>query len=314
MNINYLKEFTVLANAKNYWEASERLYINQSTLSKHIKAMEAELGVPLFTRTTRRVELTKYGEALLPYAQSIARTEFQYSALLMQMQNQDKDLLTLGTIPTMAQYDITKLFLQFKQLFPESSIKIIEEDANQLPELLLSHKCELIFTRETRLDFEKKLFYDDQLTRIPYMKDYMIALLHRNHPMAGRSEIALRELKDEHFCLIKENSMIYNLCVDACQAANFIPNIVFTSHRLESIFDMVSNGDHIALLMNRHVRPIKKTSFANNPPWVPVPVVPSISTQLSLCYLKNVTLSKTAKNFVAFCEQEFLKNKTTEGL
>ena len=58
MNTDYLKEFVVLAETKNFWEASDRLYMNQSTLSKHIKNLETDLGVDLFSRTTRRVELT----------------------------------------------------------------------------------------------------------------------------------------------------------------------------------------------------------------------------------------------------------------
>ena len=68
MNTEYLKEFVVLAETKNFWEASDRLYMNQSTLSKHIKSLENELGVDLFLRTTRRVELTNYGQTFLPYA------------------------------------------------------------------------------------------------------------------------------------------------------------------------------------------------------------------------------------------------------
>ena len=311
MNITYLKEFTVLAEVKNYWEASERLYINQSTLSKHIKSMEDELGVPLFTRTTRRVELTEYGEALLPYAQSITRAEFEYSATLMQMQEREKNLLTLGTIPTMTQYGITKLFLEFKKLYPESNVRFTEEDATQLPELLASRKCELILTRESRLDFEKNFLNDEQIVRIPYMKDHLIAVLNRNHPLASRRELSLRDLKDERFCMIKENSMLYNLCVDACHAANFIPKIAFTSHRLGSILDMVSNGEYVALLTNFHVKPPEMApSYSSEPLWVPVPITPQITTQLSLCYLKNAPLSKTAKNFVAFCEERFLQKDT----
>lgn len=47
MNTENLKEFIVLAETKNFWEASERLYMNQSTLSKHIKNLESELGISL---------------------------------------------------------------------------------------------------------------------------------------------------------------------------------------------------------------------------------------------------------------------------
>lgn len=67
MNTEYLKEFVVLAETKNLGEASDHLYMNQSTLSKHIKSLENELGINLFLRTTRRVELTNYGQTFLPY-------------------------------------------------------------------------------------------------------------------------------------------------------------------------------------------------------------------------------------------------------
>ena len=87
MNTEYIHEFVVLAETKNFWEASERLFMNQSTLSKHIKSLEIELGVPLFTRTTRRVELTNYGHTFLPYAQSIARAEFSGTSAIKQLLN-----------------------------------------------------------------------------------------------------------------------------------------------------------------------------------------------------------------------------------
>ena len=59
MDIIYFKEFAVLAVMQNYWAAAERLFIGQSSLSKHIKTLEKHLGAPLFDRTTRKVELTE---------------------------------------------------------------------------------------------------------------------------------------------------------------------------------------------------------------------------------------------------------------
>lgn len=306
MNLSYFKEFTVLAETKNFWEASERLYLNQSTLSKHIRSMEQELGVELFKRTTRRVELTNYGEALLPYAETIARTEFEYSALLIQMQNYEKGLLTLGTIPSMAQYNITNILLAFQEKYPDSVVKVTEDDANNLIALLHNKKCELVFARETKLAFEQNFLTDNKIVRIPYIQDYMIALLPASHPLADRTEITLRELKDEKFCMIKENSMMYNLCVNACHAANFIPQIAFTSHRLESLSDMVANGSYVALLMNQHVLPPEQAQYSLDCPWVPVRITPTISTQISLCYLKDIPLSKTAQNFVNFFQQLYM--------
>lgn len=302
MNTDFLKEFTVLAETKNFWEASERLYLNQSTLSKHIKQMETELGVPLFTRTTRRVELTGYGEALLPYAQSIIKAELEYSTLFMQMQNAEKGTLSLGTLPAMAQYNITALFAAFRKKYPDSSVKIVEDDPKNLLRLLLSKKCELVFTRETKLSFEKNFMEDGAVVRIPYIRDHLVALLPKKHPLAGAQSLSLRELKDEHFCLVKEDSLMYDICTAACQAANFIPKIAFTSHRLDSIMDMVSNGSHVALLMDRHLQPPEDALFSSEPPWTVVDITPPIYSQVSLCYAKEQKLSASARNFVdLFC-------------
>ena len=70
MDINYFKEFVVLAQTGNFMEAADILYSSQSTLSKHIKSMESELGVPLFDRTTRKVKISKYGQLLAALCQA----------------------------------------------------------------------------------------------------------------------------------------------------------------------------------------------------------------------------------------------------
>lgn len=300
MNTSYFKEFIILAETKNYWEAAERLYLNQSTLSKHIKAMENELGVPLFTRTTRHVELTKYGETLLPYAQTIVKTEFQYSSELIQLQNSEKGLVVLGSIPSMAQYRITSLLLSFRKEHPESIIKIIEDDPVNLINLLYTEKCELIFMRESVLDYEKNALEDTKIGRVPYVRDHLVALLPSGHPLSGQKQISLRDIKDEKFCMIKENSMMYDLCIRACQAANIIPDIDFTSHQLESIFDMVAAGSHVALLMNLHTNAPQNNTQFGPPPWTTADITPEISSQISVCYLKNRKLSATAQNFLNF--------------
>ena len=275
--------------------------------------MESELGVPLFDRSTRRVELTEYGKALLPYARSITRSEFEYSSLLMQMQNREKGIMTLGTIPPMAQYGIIGLLAAFQNEYPDSHVAILEEDSQNLLPLLQDKKCELIFLRESKLDFEKNFLEDQQLIRIPFVHDHLIALLPSSHPLAGKKQVTLRELKDEHFCLIKEGTLLYEMSVNACQASGFIPNISFTSHRIEGILDMVSSGNHIALLTNLHVTLPKKAFIHENCPWVPVDLVPNIVSQISLCYLANGHLSNSAQTFVNFCQRRWIE-KTGSAL
>ena len=68
MEIDYIREFITLAQVQNYMAAAEESYISQPSLTKHIKAIEMELGVSLFDRTTRKVHLNQFGRTFLPYA------------------------------------------------------------------------------------------------------------------------------------------------------------------------------------------------------------------------------------------------------
>lgn len=310
MNTTYLREFLVLSETKNYWEASERLFMNESTLSKHMKSLEAELGVTLFDRTTRRVALTEYGSALYPYAQEILKQEFDLQSLMQQLKNEKKGLLSLGSIPTMVQYHIINLWLSFYQLHPDCQIKILEADPKQLIEALYNRTCELIFQRELSPVPTDHASRDSSLEYLPYIQDHLVAILPCHHPLAQNKSIHLRELADENFCFIKEGSLMNDLCTSACQAAGFIPQVVFTTHRIESILDMVTNGSCVALLMNHHVLPPIGTAETARP-FATVDIVPYVHSQVSLCYLKDRKLSPTADAFVSYCKESFVDHPIT---
>ena len=80
MKIEYLNEFLVLARCLNYVVAADMLFLSQSTLTRHIQALEEFYGVSLFDRSTRKMTLTKEGELLIPYAKAILNKYGEYLA------------------------------------------------------------------------------------------------------------------------------------------------------------------------------------------------------------------------------------------
>ncbi len=109
MELNYIKEFVHLAEVGNFLSAAEDLYISQSSLSKHIKAIETELNTPLFFRTTKKITLTEAGSVFLKYATEIAKQQEDYKKALNDLLNRDANSVNIGVLPTMAQYDITDI-------------------------------------------------------------------------------------------------------------------------------------------------------------------------------------------------------------
>jgi LysR family transcriptional regulator, transcription activator of glutamate synthase operon len=285
MEINYLREFIVLAQTGNFIEAAELLFTSQSSLSKHIKNIETELGVPLFDRTTRKVELSKFGQILLPEAKQIIELQDKYTAILQSSLETNRDILTLGSIHAMAQYKITDILVNFKNNNPRSTINVTLAGYKELKEMLRQKKGELVFIRDTNE-------VEEDLVKIPFAVDTLVAVLPATHPLAALKMIPLQMLADEDLLLIEEHTFLYRLCVNACRESGFEPKVAYADDRFENLVDLVTQGMGVALLMKR------LALYISSPKIAIVDITPPVSTYINLCYLKGVHLSDAAKQFV----------------
>ena len=301
MEISYFKDFVILAETQNYWAAAERLFIGQSSLSKHIKTLEKSLGAPLFDRTSRKVELTEFGKLMLPYAQSVSKLQYEYEAAAFNFLHQENEVLNIASVPVMAQYNITDILVRFQLDFPSVQINTHEADTLDVREWLLERKCELGFFRDSVAYLEHDPDKEARLTKVPFCQDRLVAILPKDHPLAGEKQIELNQLAREYFALIKKDTMPYTLCMRACREAGFVPEVLFTSHSLEAILDMVTKGSCVSLLFANHVAYPIDSVLSIAPPFAVVPVTPEIQTTVYLGHLKNTPLSPAAAHFVEYC-------------
>lgn len=285
MELNYIKEFVVLAEMGNYLKASESLFIAQSSLSKHIQALEKELNVSLFDRTTRSVCLSEYGKVFLEYAKQITTLQYEYKTALLNLQESVNQTISIGSIPVMSPYGITNAIIKFKKENKNFAVNIIEGESAQLKEMLRRNTCELAFIRDDGKE-------DDEFARIPFTDDHLAAILPKYHALANRKTIHLEELKNEDFLLLQPNSMLYQLCMKCCEKIGYIPNVAFTGQRAENLVDLVEKGMGISLLMRKPIQ-----YLANENVRV-IDVVPSIETKIMLYYRKDNMLSIGAKHFI----------------
>lgn len=306
MDISYFREFVILAETCNYWNAAERLFIGQSSLSKHIKTLENHLGAPLFDRTSRKVELTEFGQLMLPYAQSVSKLQYEYESAAFTYLHQQNEPLNIATIPVIAHYNITDILIKFQLNHPTIQVNIQEADTLLVREWLIDRKCHIAIFRDSTAYLEHNPDKESQLVKIPYRNDRLLAVLPPDHPLAGEKEIELSQLSAEPFALIQQDTMPYELCMRVCREAGFTPRVVFTSHNLEAILDMVRKGSCVSLLFTNHVSFPHKVAFGEHPPFVSVPVTPAISTTVYLAYLKNAKLSPAALQFIDYCKMNTL--------
>lgn len=285
MEINYLKEFVVLAETENFLEASDALFISQSSLSKHIKTLENEIGFPLFNRTTRRVHLNEYGRIMLEYAKQIANLQYQYTTALINQCESIQHTITIGSIPVMAPYHITDEIMKFKQQNKNFIVNLIENESSYLKDLLRQNKCDIAFIRDENDN-------DDEFVKIPYESDTLVAVLPSYHALANEKYLTLEQLRFEDFLFLQPGSLLYNLCCQECQKVGFTPNIAYTGQRAENIIDLVEKGMGVSLLMKKPIH------YLANPKISLVEIKPTISTQIKIYYKKDSHLTSPAKHFI----------------
>jgi LysR family transcriptional regulator, transcription activator of glutamate synthase operon len=284
MEIDYLCEFAVIARLGSFSLAAEELFISQSSLSKHIMALEKELNIQLFNRTSRKVTLSEAGTQFLPYAnqcQEIKKRMLNIQAGQISGKNQT---VNIASIPVMAQYGITGVISRFQKEHPEINLSVSEHETHQILRLVESGECELAFTRESKEE-SQILEYN------PFYKDYLVAVLPGTHPLATEKTISLTQLKKSEFLFLDKGTTLYNLCFEACSNSGFMPKIKYTGRRPENIIDLVSQGMGIALLMKRH------TNYFKHPGVSCVDVTPAVESTICLARLKNRNLSSGARIF-----------------
>lgn len=210
MEIRYLFEFETVAEKLNFSDAADDLFMSQATLSKHIAAMEEELGCKLFDRSTHQVSLTENGKLFL---NSAARMVIEYRACIDELDRSKamrQKCIRIASIPVIEPYGISDMVIGFQKEHPTIDMQIREIEERDIPRLLQSGECDLAFQRLTKT--EMKNYHT-----VPYCSDELVAVLPKNHKLLAYKSIPLSMLKDEPFMLMDENTALYELCMNACR-------------------------------------------------------------------------------------------------
>lgn len=287
------REFVVLAQTCNYLQAADQLFISQSSLSKHIKALERELGVELFNRTTRRVQLTEHGRVFLPFARKLAATAHDAQVALANASDNERRVIDIGSIPVMVPYGITALLHRFDQEHPSVRLRISEGEADQLKDMLRRRQLDLAFIREWDSDV-RPADGDEEFATMSFAEDHLAAVLPSSHPLALRSSIRLSELANEDFLLLPQGTVMDALIMDACAREGFVPEVRYRGTRAENIIDLVARGMGVSLLMRAPAAYLTRSAVSV------VELEDTIVTKIKVCRLRDGDPSPEALEFLEY--------------
>lgn len=184
-HLRFLTYVDEVARAGSIRQAADRLHIAPSAVNRRILDIEEELGTPLFERLPRGVRLTAAGELFVAYIRS-------RSAQLEQVRSEIEDLqgLRRGSVKLVASQALAPAFLPrevatFRATHPHVGVQVTIADHLQAIRSLRGF--------ETDLALVFNLAADSDIERIAEIEQKLVAIMHRNHPLAGRQDLRLRD-------------------------------------------------------------------------------------------------------------------------
>jgi DNA-binding transcriptional LysR family regulator len=242
MELRQLRYLIAVADEQHFTRAAAREHVAQPALSQQIRRLEAELGVTLVQRTTRRVAMTEAGDLLVARARrAIAELEAA-TAELQSLAGVQAGRLSVGALHTMGPVDLSLLLATFHRRYPGIELTVREQSSEELAGMLRDDEIDLAFLSVT------ERIQSHGLTLHPLVREELVAVLPPDHRLAGRREVQLAELAQDAFISFREGARLRELLVIAAAAAGFVPRIALESNESRRIRSLVSRGLGVAIL------------------------------------------------------------------
>lgn len=242
MELRQLQYFLVVAEELNFSRAAARLQMSQPPLSRQILQLEQEIGIELFRRTKRRVELTDAGKVFLAETRQIL-SQVEQSVQLAQRANRGEIGRLVVGFEGSSTYDVIPMSLKvYRERFPEVDLIVYAMTTEEQIQALLENRISIGFVVSP--------LNDKKLTIEIILREALILAICESHSLVRRNEVRVKELEGESFIMFQRNRGcgLYDQVIAVCQRAGFSPRVIQEADEMQVILGFVAAGLGITLL------------------------------------------------------------------
>src|SRR5215469_1877786 len=239
-----LRAFLIVMEEGSLNRAAIRLRISQSTLSRQMQALEADIGGALLERTTSGVRPTDAGRAL---ASSAPRVLAEYDAAIAEarrLARGQRDLIRVGYLGSTAQMFLDPALYVMRRSHPEVKVKLLDLSPGEQIAALRKGEIDLALIGQEGALLSTE-FYTQKLTTLP-----LVAVMPADHALASKRQISLKELRDERFISSTEEDLPgHNRWItQLCRRAGFRPKFVQEAVSVSNMFTLIVSEGAVALI------------------------------------------------------------------
>jgi DNA-binding transcriptional LysR family regulator len=248
MELRHLRYFVAVAEELNFTRAAANLHVAQSAVSAQIRSLEEAVGVPLFERSSRRVDLTAAGRVFLDGARETLERLDEVTRQVRRVGRAEAGELAIGFIGSQSHEWLPQVLRRFRQKYPAVDVTLTELVPSQQMEALLLHRLDVGIIGV----IDGKPPPGIQIESIT--EERPVAAVPNDHPFAHRESLRLEELKSEPFIFTsRENAPSYRAWFTRlCHRAGFVPRVVQEVDRARTGVQYVAAGFGVSVF-SEHV-------------------------------------------------------------
>jgi DNA-binding transcriptional LysR family regulator len=291
MELRQLEYFAAVARHRHFTRASHEVQVAQPALSQQIRRLERELGIELFRRSTRRVELTEAGELLLARASRVLAEVEGARQELSELTGLLRGHVSLGSLP-LASLGVPAMLEQFRDRHAGVGIHLHEQAIDVILPMLRRDELDLAFAMtgpdEVGAGLTARILYEEEL----------VAVMSTSHELAARKSVRVEQLADDPLIGFRPGSALRRAVDDQLARADPAPDYAFETFELETIRSLASHGLGVALLPAGYLDP-------SGPKVASAPLRPRVRIPISLAWRTDRRHTPAAEAFLEFARARF---------
>jgi DNA-binding transcriptional LysR family regulator len=242
IELRHLRYFLAVADELHFGRAAERLRVAQPALSQQIRRLEAELGTPLFRRSTRRVHLTDAGLILRDEIRRIWGELGGAFDAAQRAGRGESGVLRVAFAASVMFLALPRLIRRFRASFPDVRLELREMPSAPQVDALRSGELDIGFVRQPSPD--------SALHLEPVMREPLLIAVSKSHRLAKRTRLTLHDLAQEDFVLFPREVApgLHAQVMALCRNAGFTPRVVQESRELYTTVSLVEAGVGVTII------------------------------------------------------------------
>lgn len=287
MDIRHLQYVLEVARSRSFTKAADALHISQPTISKMIRNLENELGIEVFIRNGKQVELTDSGQVIVAHAQHILHSFKNLSSELSDLTQLKRGRIRIGLPPMVGSRFFPSVMSEFRKRYPGIDLEMVEDGAKKIE----------AGVEDGSLDVGAVLLptNGEVFGSFPFVSEKLKLVVHPSHPLSKRERVALTELAEEPFISFREDFALHDRIIAACAEAGFRPRVLYESSQWDFISEMAAAGLGIAMLPETICAALDPERVRTV--YLVEPVIP---WQLAIIWRKEGYLSFAAREWIRF--------------